>query len=419
MRGISRRLLMGVSMAGFSLGLPDARGRPAKAPRRTTLSVNMRSDEQRVVQIPELTTYMATLPLETGATSLRIGLANTTPHPYRIDGICVCESAEWIPSGPPGWAYFSFSGAGGGASRPPAMAPAAVTVPGNTVNATGAHNVPTIIWSDWMDFRTTSGAQRPQLLFRSLLPAQLAILAFPAGPGLVSPPLPDQFERLIAQASVPGDFVTNPNQPLPQTTPVPHSPVYVIQYRATTPGFQLIIGGDSHLAMSNTFAQLAATHLSTPERPISVWNTAWSAQASKTFWPALDQAIDLAPPSITVIQGWTANDGMTPAGDQAYLPRVKESAERTIAAGGIPIIVKNLPRHLFGNPELTSWQSIHQQLDTLVPGALIFDPLPYVEDPQAPGNWIARLSNDGVHPNGWGNLALRDPFERLFAPLVS
>ena len=418
MSELSRRLLIGLSIAGASAGFSTVRAQVTKAPRRGTLSINMRSDEQRVVPVPELTTYMATLPLETGATALRIGLANTTPHPYRINGICVAQACEWIADAGPGeakpaWAYFSFAN-GAAATVSPAAGPVAVTVPGNT----GNYNVPTIIWSEWIDFKTTSAAQRPQLLLRALLPAELAILAFPAGPGIISPPSPNQLERLVEQASVAGDYVTDPDRPLPQTTTSPFSPVYVVQYRATMPGLQMVIGGDSHLAMSNTFAQLAATRLSTPARPISVWNTAWSAKASNTFWPALDQAINDADPSITVIQGWTANDGMNPQGDQAYLSRVKESAARTLALGGIPVIVKGLPRHLFGTPELASWQQVHQQLDTLIPGALVFDPLPYVQNNQAPGNWIDGLSDDGIHPNGWGNFKLSVPFEQLIAPLL-
>ena len=377
------------------------------AAKRSLLSLNMRSSEMRPVEVPQTSTFMMTLPLETAATALRIGLANTNPDPYRIDGVACAQANEWIAQSRPGWVHFSFAGARG------------ATVPGNQVNATGAGNVPAIIWSDWVPYQTQAPEVRPQLVFRALVPAGTPMMAFPAGPGLVSWPSPSEPSRLKAQACVAGDFVTDPAQPVPDGEPVPFTPVYVVQYHVAAPGVQMVIGGDSHLAMNNTFAQWAATELSTPAVPISVWNTAWAGQPSKTFWPAMDEAIDLARPSISVIQGWTANDGMTPAGDEAYLNRVKEMAARTFAAGGVPVIVKGLPRNLFGKPELASWQRVNQQLDTLVPGALVFDPLPFIEDPARPGEWMGGMSDDAIHPNWRGNLTLRDPFARLISPLLA
>ncbi len=411
---------MGLSLGGLSLGAAPfgnlAQAEP-KARRRRVLSLNMRSSEMHVLQVPELFTYMVTLSLEAGADAIRIGLANTTPAPYRLAGIACCQAEEWLPKDGKEWAYFSFDSGGSAEVRKASAQPVAVTVPGNAVAATGAHNVPAVIWSDWIGYAAAASV-RPQMLFRTLVPAQQLPMAFPAGPGIISPPLPDQPERLIAEACVPGDFVTNPRQPLPETTPTPFSPVYVVQYRTQQGGFQMVIGGDSHFSMSNTFAQLAATQLSTPAAPISVWNAAWAGQPSNMFWPALVDAIAFAEPSLTVIQGWTANDGMNPAGDEAYLARVTDSAQRSFAIGAIPVIIKGLPRDLFGKPELQSWQNINRQLDKLVPGALVFDPLPYVEDQQHPGNWRAGLSDDGVHPNFWGNFTLRQPFEQLIKPLL-
>ena len=416
---MSRRHLLSLAAASTLFDVSRAQAEPATAPRRAVLSMNMRSSGQVTVQVSDLTTYMATLPLETGATALRIGVANTTPFPYRLGGIAVCESVGWDAAANGAWAYFRFLGEQSDAAKLSSTRPQAFEVPGNTQNATGARNVPLILWSDWLDFATTAGTRRPQLLFRSLVPPQQNVpMAYPAGPGRISSATFSQPERLLMQATVAGDFVTNPNQSLPETSASRSSPVYVIQYRAAVPGFQFVIGGDSQFAMSSTFAQLAATRISTPARPISVWDAAWG-KPSNTFWPALDEAISDAPPSISVIQGWTANDGMTPGGDQAYLERVEESAARTLAAGGIPMIVKPLPRNLFGKPELASWKSVDRQLDALVPGALVFDPSPYVEDPVAPGNWISGLSNDGLHPNGRGNLALLGPFERFIMPLLT
>jgi hypothetical protein len=115
--------------------------------------------------------------------------------------------------------------------------------------------------------------------------------------------------------------------------------------------------------------------------------------------PILDEAIDNARPSITLIKGWSANDGMRPATDQAYLIRAREIAERTLHQGGVPIVLKGMPRHLFGTEELESWQRNNQELERLVPGAYVFDPLPFVEDKAHPGDWQRGMTDDFIHPN--------------------
>jgi hypothetical protein len=415
MRSLKRRLLLGSGAAGLLVRPPRAwADAPAPAPKRQVLTANMsQSLMHKPVQISEISTYTASLPIETGSTAIRIGLANNAPAPYRVDGICVSQvqpgggQGQWIPAAQPGWANFSFGGGKG------------VTVPGNHPVSNGAKNVPAILWSDWLDYRTAPTAYRPQLELRALVPPQTMPMAVLPNPKFINPPLLSAHPRDVTGGAAPGDFVTNPALPLQGWAEDNISPVFVIQYRADVPGIQMVIGGDSHLAMWNTFPRLAAFHLSTPTAPISTWDAAWGGAASRSFWPALDDAIDDAKPSITVIQGWTANDGMKPAKDEAYLTRVKESSARTIAAGGIPIIVKGLPRHLYGKPELASWQAINQQLGSLVAGALVFDPSPYVEDPAMPGNWIRGLSDDGVHPNQVGNVTLCQPFEQLIAPLIA
>lgn len=61
---------------------------------------------------------------------------------------------------------------------------------------------------------------------------------------------------------------------------------------------------------------------------------------------------------------------------------------------------------------------MNERIDTLVPGAVVFDPNPFVEDPARPGNWRPELSKDGVHPNLQGNLTLAAPFVTLLRSLV-
>jgi hypothetical protein len=416
---IRRRSLLNIGLATAATGFSFARAATPQAPRRDLLSVNLRSSEMRLLQVDQLSTFMVTLPFECDFNALRIGLANITPTPYHIAGVCCAQGFEWIPDAAPGWAYFNFSGSASASETPSAPAPMPAMVAGNTINQTGATNVPAITWSDWMAYRTQPSGYRPQMVFRFLIPPQTLPMGLPGGPGLLTQPQPNQPERLIAEAAAPGDFVSHPTAPVRQIQGTFFSPLYVIQYRPVTPGVQIVIGGDSQFAGWDTFARQVAMEISTPERPITVWDAAWSGQPSKTFWPVLDQAINLARPSISVIQGWSGNDGMTPERDQAQLPHVKESAQHTFATGGVPVIVKGLPRRLFGKPELASWQNINQKLDDLVANALVFDPKPFVEDPQRPGDWRPGLSVDGVHPNAAGNKALSLPFLRLIAPALA
>jgi hypothetical protein len=109
---------------------------------------------------------------------------------------------------------------------------------------------------------------------------------------------------------------------------------------------------------------------------------------------------------------------MRPAADLAYLDRVHTWASRILQKQGVPIIVKGLPRNLFGTPELRSWQQVNERIETLVPGAVVFDPNVFVEDRGRPGNWKPEFSKDAVHPNLPGNLALAAPFAKLLRSLV-
>ncbi len=403
-------LLMGVVL----FGTPNVSADQIRAPKRQILSVNFYSSNMKMVEVDALSTYLVTLPLETGIESLRIGLANTTPVPYRLGGIAFCESNLWQPKPKPGWAYIRFSGVHSGATP---SGPKPVVVPGNTANATGATDVPAIIWSDWVNYRTVETGARPQILFRVLVSAQTMPMVFTGGPSKLADPHAAGQARLRGEMVAYGDYVHDLDLPLTTKKPTEFSPIFVIQYRALSPGIQIVMGGDSHLSSWKTFAQLAAIDLSTPREPISVWNTAWGGKTPDTFWPSLDEAIDDARPSITLIQGWSAN-GKKPDRDQVYLTRVQETAQRTMAQGGIPVILKGLPRKLFGKKELANWQQINIQLDTLVPAALVFDPDPYVEDPQRPGDWLPEFSRDGIHPNVQGNEELKGPFERLMMPLI-
>ena len=349
--GLARRNFLRILPASLCMYLT----RPAtalQAPRRRQLSFNLRSSEMRIVTVEQKTTYITTITLEAPTDALRVGLANITPTPYKIDGICCREVDAAEPGLNSPWAYVGFGAPGRDLVRPPIQMPQPCMVPGNSRNLTGATNVPSLIWSDWISYRTLRPSGRPQMQIRVLVPPQTLPLCYPAGVD-VSRALPNSGVRVIRETEVKGDLVSRPEDLVSKERSIPYSPIAVVQYQSLSPGVQIVMGGDSHLSGWFNFVQLAAFRLSTPSLPIAVWNAAWGGQPSNTFWPALDTAIDAGSASIAVIEGWAATD-------TAYMSRIAESAARAKKLGAIPIILKGLPRNLFGTAGLAAWQQSHQ-----------------------------------------------------------
>ena len=414
---LGRRQFVAGSIMCAALVTRPADAEARHAPRRQVLSFGMESSGTVAFALKQLTTYLLTIPLEAQVEALRVGLANITPVPYRLNGICCCEGTIWDPAPGADWGYFTFTGSGN-QPRAPAQTPRPCEVPGNRPVETGAINVPAICWSDWMRYRTNAASGRPQMLLRMLAPPQQLSLTRVGAHGNLANLIPGLRPWTLAVMQTPGDFVTEPVKPR-DAVAAPGTPVMVVQYRSAVPGIEIVIGGDSHLAMFHTFARQAGIALSTPSLPISTWDAAWSGQPSRTFWPCLDQAIDLARPSVCVIQGWTANDGIGRKQDVAFEQRVRESADRVLRQGGIPVILKALPRHLFGLPALRAeWDQANRDLDQLVPGAVLFDPNVYVGDPSRPADWRGDASTDGLHPNVAGNVLLREPFATMLRTLL-
>src|SRR5258708_13300087 len=109
-----------------------------------------------------------------------MGVAKNAPTPYTLGGICCTEASPedpWAPRPGGEWAFASF---GRGAAAPTRGATPG-TVPGNQVAATGATNVPAILWSAWLPYRTAP-AGRPKLLVRRLAPPQTPSLPIHTSP---------------------------------------------------------------------------------------------------------------------------------------------------------------------------------------------------------------------------------------------
>ena len=215
------------------------------------------------------------------------------------------------------WAYFSFGNEGDRACAP-AQRPQPCIVPGNRPADTGALNVPRICWSDWMSYETHAASGRPQMLFRVLVPPQRMCLTQSVVCGDLGRLVPGLRSWTLGQWRMPGDFVTEPVKLTRQPQGAGAAPLYVVQYRAATPGLQLVIGGDSQVSNWHNFARLAAIMLSTPTHPISTWNAAWGGQPVQTFWPCLQEAIETGRPSLCLIEGWTGHAAFNRERELAY-----------------------------------------------------------------------------------------------------
>lgn len=312
---MQRRTFLKLSLAEMTFASTPAFADIHKAPTRQTLSFGLRSSEMVTVELKRTLTYIVSVPLEAIPVDVRVGLANTTTAPYEVDGIC-CSQGGSDGTATSRWVHLTTTDVG------PDRASPYFIVPGNPIP-----DVLSIVWSQWAQCEAVTGLGRPEITFRALVRPQTLPLVR-AYSGDLGVRMTGSSPKIVRESYLVGDYVTDPLQPIGSLVTTPDSPLFVVQYRTTAPGVQIVVGGDSHLAGWDTFVQLAATDLSRPTRPISVWNAARGGAPSRVFGPILDEIIHDADPSIVVIQGWTANDGMRPDADLAYLDRVRTWATR-------------------------------------------------------------------------------------------
>jgi hypothetical protein len=126
-------------------------------------------------------------------------------------------------------------------------------------------------------------------------------------------------------------------------------PVYGARVLTASRGWVIMEGGDSHICGDTTgslnanFVRLAAAQLSTPQRPVSVWNAATGGTLPSTFLPQLWNPAQVVKPAVTVLQGYTHNTNDQP--DGLYLSQAMAVADGVWRGWlGNFIIVDELPR---------------------------------------------------------------------------
>jgi hypothetical protein len=383
------------------------------APRRPRLSLAVTSAGLQAFRIDEPWTWLLTVPLETDAVAVRVGFANHTPHPYRIDAVAACPSTTYAdyanPTGGGTWTFLTFAHDGADIDLPVAGAPArALTVPGND-----GDGVPRWAWSDFVPLATLPRADiadGPRVLMcRVLTPPQTTVVAGMADgwQGVAAA----NMGRDIAILAHAGDAVTGAGPPIP-TGPSNFTPSACVQYLSSRAGVTVASGGDSHFAGDSTaghvanFVTRACFALSTPARPVTPWNAAWGGQSSDIFFPCLLDAIRYAQPCVVVIQGWTFNDSPADGAAAArYLAKVLTAAQRVLVQGGVPILTTPFPRDgSLSGESLAVWQAV--RADLLGAGLPVLDATAILADPERPGCFRRDFTTDGVHPNDSGHAAL-------------
>ena len=366
-----------------------------------------------------ITSFGLALRLEDMPYAVRVGFGNDIGYDYPVSAVAACISSSYAdgvnPTGGCPWALLTTS-AGGRDTADTAVSSGAsrnLLVRGNG----GGARVPTIAWTDWTPITAIppdDGSGRPILFLRASVPAWVAprccnaLIRFSGTPAA-------QGRDILFTYRMGQDLATEPGPHANIFGPSGVSPFYCVQYLSHSPGATLLWSGDSQFAgdtsigNADAFPLQSAFALSTPKRPLAAANYAWSGSPSLIFMPILEHMLDACRPSIVVLQGWTGNDGPAPAAINAYAERVLKLMVRVRQLGILPILVTRFPRinlaeHRDQLALAEHWRQVQLKLNG--PGSPVLDAAAILDDPARPGAYRAGLSNDGVHPNTAGHIAL-------------
>jgi hypothetical protein len=366
-----------------------------------------------------ITSFGLALRLEDIPYAVRVGFGNDIGYDYPVSAVAACISSSYAdgvnPTGGAPWALLTTSAGGrdtvdtvasSGSSRN-------LLVRGNG----GGPRVPNIAWTDWTPIAAIppdDGSGRPILFLRASVPAWIAprscnaLVRFSGTPAA-------QGRDLIFTYRMGQDWATAPGPRANLFGPSGVSPFYCVQYLSHSRGATLLWGGDSQFAgdtsigNADAFPLQSALALSTPQRPLVAANYAWSGSPSLIFLPILERMLEACRPSIVVLQGWTGNDGPAPAAINAYAERVLKLVERVRNLGIAPVVVTRFPRlnlaqHKDQLALAEHWRQVQLKLNGA--GTSVLDAAAILDDPAHPGSYRPGLSNDGVHPNTPGHIAL-------------
>jgi lysophospholipase L1-like esterase len=317
---------------------------------------------------------------------------------------------------------------GSGADLPPDQIPDGDTR-SLAVPACANRAVPVLRWSDWMRvpsyFRTDGGVGRLLMVRQYAAPDTVSRVAGASEASLAAWENVCQGRRMLSFLKYFGDGVSRPESfiaPVPDCRIVP----VAVQYYARTKGVTLAVHGDSITAGAHStsgFAGwpfLSAMALSTPARPIQLFNQGHGGQRGPNFYLNALTTIPATRPDVVTIATWTPNDGGTQEAADIAFRNAMHVVEVARQYGAVPILITPIPCVSYTVAQDTvRMTAVTRAREAEAAGILVCDMNAAMTDGASPQRIPADLCTDGVHPNDAGYSVMAAAFEPVFKRAVA
>ena len=314
------------------------------------------------------------------------------------------------------WKQVTFNG--NGADLTPSQTPTGATI-AISIPASSNANVPTRVFSDWMRVsslpRSDGGAQR-LLMFRQYT-ATGGTSRTPFAQSTMQPWLAPTTNKGRIEQSYVMFNVDAVSVPAAFTASVPYwfvAPL-AMQYYGRTRGVTLAVYGDSITAGAHSQADrtgwpfLAMVALSTPTRPVQLFNQGWSGQTGPNIYLNAMATVPIARPDVVCVVTWTPNDQPpTQATADLSWAHAIEVAELARSTGAVPILVTPIPSNgLTVAQDAIRLGIVARTNAAAASGALVVDMNAVVSDGATPAHILPAFdSGDHIHPNDAGYAAM-------------
>ena len=314
------------------------------------------------------------------------------------------------------WTQVTFNGSG--ADLPPNQTPAG-NVTSLTIPATTNANVPVRMFSDWLrvSSQSRSDGGTPRLLMFRQYTAPTGTSRTPFAQSTLQPWLAPAVNRgRLFQSYVlfNVDAVTNPAA-FVGASPYWFVAPLAVQFYSRSRGATLAVFGDSITAGARSQADrcgwpfLSMLALSSPTRPVQLFNQGWTGQNGANIYANALAALPLSKPDVVCIATWTPNDTTaTQASADASWSRAIEIAELARNAGAVPILVTPIPYiGLSVAQDAFRMSVVSRALAAANSGELVIDFNSVITNGATPARILPQFdSGDGTHPNDAGYAAM-------------
>ncbi len=376
--------------------------------------------------------------------AVRIGFANLSKQPWQITRAVARASDSFnnyiTPTGDAPWVSFTTC-CGGQDNAEIVVAPdgpTAIEVHGLGDSRLDQAARVCWTWTDWAPVRSLT--PDPQtglrvLMLRALIPSNQTI-TYANGQlrqFIGRPEVNLGCDMFLGGIKFNHDLVSNPDTDgpkMPQTWLenhiVPGTSFPVVQFLTLRAGIAGMSVGDSHAQGTSTTEQyrsygFCATadliRRNQNKTPFSMVNCALGGLGSEVFFARFETLIDAVRPSYALLPGWTYNDPSNGiyadrVAMDVFLARLINAVELCRTRGILPIILTPFPRDQAAMEpvRLEPWRRLREILLGLQgPDLVVVDAttvLGKVHDGVFDGTYLPALSNDDMHPNDDGHVAV-------------